>query len=98
MRAKSPSYNAEGFSGYTTGPTTMITGEAGTEHVTVIKNPRQVDLAAAGGQGGEITLTINIDCRNSLVDPQQVDRAVRDSDLHPAIQRLKDLRHGPRYN
>jgi hypothetical protein len=53
--------NAAGIIGMTAGPTQMLVGEAGTEAVAVIRNPRQVDLAAAGGQGGTtvINLTIN---------------------------------------
>lgn len=53
---------ASGLLGTTAGPTTMLVGEAGTETVAVLRNPRNVPLPSPtdmGGSGGQ-SITINI--------------------------------------
>ena len=48
---------ASGFIGNVTGATTMTMGEAGTETVAILRNPRQATLS--GGGGGGVTININ---------------------------------------
>jgi hypothetical protein len=43
---------AAGIVGMTAGATQMIVGEAGAEHVAVLRNPRAVSMADGGGTGG----------------------------------------------
>jgi len=49
--------NASGFLGNVSGATSMIMGEAGTETVAILRNPRQATLS--GGGGGGVTININ---------------------------------------
>jgi hypothetical protein len=81
-----------GMIGDTAGPTRLTVGEAGKETVAVLRNPRQVDLAAAAGQGGgagggDIHFTINIDARGSLADANQLHLLVRNKFI-PEIARI----------
>ena len=48
-----------GVLGTTTGTTDLTVGEAGTEHVAILRNPRAASMASMGG-GGATNLTINI--------------------------------------
>jgi hypothetical protein len=48
--------HASGIVGSTTGTTSMTVGEAGTEHVAVIRNPRMASLSALGGASGGATI------------------------------------------
>ena len=50
---------ASGVLGTTSGATSMVVGEAGTEHVAVLKNPRLGSLPTGGG-GGSSNVTVNI--------------------------------------
>jgi hypothetical protein len=52
--------HAAGFLGTTTGASSMTVGEAGTEHVAVLRNPRMASLGAMGGGGGPVNLSVNI--------------------------------------
>jgi len=54
----SGSKNASGFLGNVSGATTMIMGEAGTETVAILRNPRTASLSGSGGGGG-VTININ---------------------------------------
>jgi hypothetical protein len=48
---------ASGFLGNVSGATSMIMGEAGTETVAILRNPRTATLS--GGGGGGVTININ---------------------------------------
>ena len=51
---------ATGLLGTTSGATSMVVGEAGTEHVAVLRNPRLGSIAPQGGGGGATSVTVNI--------------------------------------
>lgn len=54
-----PTRSAAGFIGTTSAESSMIVGEAGAEHVAVLRNPRRASMMGGGG-GGPMTMNINI--------------------------------------
>jgi len=63
--------NAAGSLGTYSSPTSMLVGEAGTETVAILRNPRTASATPMGGGGG-MTVVINVS-GNSIRDDRDID-------------------------
>jgi hypothetical protein len=80
-RGTSRGAQATGYVGSVQGATEMTVGEAGTEHVAVLRNPRTMmaNYASLGGQGGggPVTVNLNLTVQGDVKDDATVAKIVR---------------------
>ena len=71
--------HASGFLGTASSPTHAIYGEAGTETIAILRNPRAATLGAGGGGAVSMPITIQISGNNfGSMDEQKLARVITD--------------------
>lgn len=73
----------------TTGATSLTMGEAGTEHVAILRNPRSMALGAPSGGGGSVTVQVNVS-GNTVRSDADIDTLVRRT--ADAVERMFNTR------
>jgi hypothetical protein len=74
--SKGAGANAAGVIGMTTGATSLTLGEAGTEHVAILRNPRSFSMGAPSGGGGSVTVQVNVS-GNTVRSQEDIETLVR---------------------
>lgn len=72
---KTSAFQAEGWYGTVGMPTQMVVGEAGTETVAILRNPRQGYMPSSGG-GSVGNISVNIAVSGGSSDPEALAQAV----------------------
>ena len=67
---------ASGASGFTSGATSIVAGEAGTEYVTVLKNPQRISGLGGIGIGGSPQAMVVIDVHDNNIEAGTQDALV----------------------
>ncbi len=73
--------HASGFYGTTTGATDMTVGEAGTETVAILRNPRTLTPDAGMGGGGDIVIPMTVTLDGQVIYRDVIRRMGRDASL-----------------
>ena len=77
-----PATGATGLLFDTNGPTNLIVGEAGTETVAVLRNPRKMSMPPGGGAGGGGGTVLNVVFNNPIVR--------NENDLNSIIRKVEE--------